>query len=132
MIVYAIGLHLMWALLLNIDGSAANVTSIASTRYLLPKPLTSIAMIVVAFAALYGAIWEANRNRAWKWMIPQQILLMVGAMGAVEAVWDGQFADGVVRSRSFIAADQWDMVWATILHTLAMASIAREGWSGRY
>ncbi len=57
-------------------------------------------------------------------LLPQQILLMMGVSGAIEAIWLSQFADGVLRPRAFIAADQINSVLAAIGHTVAIISHA--------
>lgn len=61
-------------------------------------------------------------------LTPQQLLLTMSATGAIEAIWISQFADGVVRSRAFLAADQSYSIIVAIGHTAAIASHA---W-GRY
>ncbi len=57
--------------------------------------------------------------------MPQQILLMMSAAGAVESMWLGQFADGVLRPHTFIIADQIYSILAAIGHTVAIIMHAR-------
>jgi hypothetical protein len=46
---------------------------------------------------------------------------MMSAAGAIEAMWLGQFADGVLRPTAFIAADQMYTVLAALGHTVAIS-----------
>ena len=55
-------------------------------------------------------------------LIPQQSLLLVSAAGAITAMVLSQFADGVVRPRAFIAADQMHIVLAALGHGAAIVS----------
>lgn len=130
MILYAIVLHLVWALTLYLDDSAANATAVASIRYAIPRPFGILAMLLVAGLAVVGLSMR-NAWHATMLMIPQQFLLLISAGGAFEAMWEGQFADGVVRPTAFIVADQMPAILAAIGHVLAIFAMAREAWSGR-
>ena len=58
-------------------------------------------------------------------LIPQEIVLSISAAGALKAMWTGSFADGVLRSNVFIAADQVYSVILAIGHALAIIFHAR-------
>lgn len=123
MVSYAVALHLSWAIILLIDGSATNATAVHALHRYIALPLLPP---VIAGAALF-AVWGMISNSPWTLvlLLPQQILLMMSAAGAVEAIWLSQFADGVIRARAFIAADQLYSVLAAIGHTLAIIAHAR-------
>jgi hypothetical protein len=123
MVLYAIALHFLWSIILLFDQSALNVTAVDAlfdvTKWLsLPVAAVSVVTGVAAFLAM------AALCSRWSWtvwlLLPQQILLMISASGAIEAVWISQFSDGVIRSRGFIAADQMHIVLAAIGHTAAI------------
>lgn len=119
MVLYAIALHLTWAFLLLFDDAATMATALnALFRYIHPPILLSYVVAAAAFAALVALFSDTP------WIVilllPQQILLMMSAAGATEAIWLAQFADGVIRPRAFIAADQLYSVLAAIGHTAAI------------
>lgn len=119
MVVYAIALHLAWAAILQFDDAATMATALnALFRYIHDPVLLSYVVAAAAFAALLALFSETP------WIVvlllPQQILLMMSAAGATEAIWLAQFADGVIRPRAFIAADQLYSVLAAIGHTAAI------------
>jgi hypothetical protein len=119
MVLYAIALHFVWACLLMIDHAATQATAVnALSRYINSPELLALVVATAGGAALVGL----SMKSAFLVMLllPQQILLMMSAAGAVEAIWLSQFADGVVRSRAFIAADQVYSVLAAIGHTTAI------------
>lgn len=53
-------------------------------------------------------------------LLPQQILLLLSAGGAVQAISIGSFADGIARSRYFIGADQIYAILLAIIQTIAL------------
>ena len=119
MVVYAITLHLVWAFILLFDDAATNATAVhALFRYIHPTLFLSYVIGAAAFAALLALFSE----KPWIviLLLPQQILLMMSAAGAIEAIWLAQFADGVIRPRAFIAADQFYSILAAVGHTAAI------------
>lgn len=122
MVAYAVALHLAWAVILLFDGSATNATALHALHRYIAMPGLSPVIAGAALVAAY-AMWS---NSPWTLvlLLPQQILLMMSAAGAVEAIWLSQFADGVIRARAFIAADQLYSVLAAIGHTLAIIAHA--------
>jgi hypothetical protein len=124
MVLFAIALHYWWAICLAVDKSALGVNAIdALYRYIHPLPLLVGVIATAATMALVGLFTELP----WilLFLIPQQALLMMSAAGAVESMWLGQFADGVLRPHTFIAADQFYSVLAAIGHTAAIIAHAR-------
>lgn len=123
MVLYAIALHLSWSIILLSDYAATNATALnALFRYIQPEGLLSGVIAAAAVAALIALL--AQRPWVVVLLLPQQVLLMMSAAGAIEAIWLSQFADGVVRSRAFIAADQLYSVLAAVGHTVAITSHA--------
>lgn len=122
MVAYAVALHLAWAVILLFDGSATNATALNALHRYIALPLLSPVIAGAALVAAYG-MWSGS---SWTLvlLLPQQILLMMSAAGAIEAIWLSQFADGVIRARAFIAADQLYSVLAAIGHTLAIIAHA--------
>jgi len=59
--------------------------------------------------------------------LPQQFILMESLIGAVIAISTSSFADGVIRPRLFIAADQVPAILAAILHTMAIVNLHING-----
>lgn len=119
MVMYAISLHLVWSGILLFDDAATNATALnALFRYIHSPYLLSFVIFTAATSAFFGLFLESS------WLVilllPQQVLLMMSAAGATEAIWLAQFADGVIRPRAFIAADQLYSVLAAIGHTAAI------------
>jgi hypothetical protein len=130
MVIYAIVMHLVWVACLWLDEGVSQVTAVAAIRYLFPWPYATIAMLIVATCAIVSF---AIRNRFWAagFMVPQQLLLFVSAGGAVQAILEGHFADGVERPWTFLLADQSPAILAAIGHTLALGGVLRYGWIGK-
>ena len=133
MIIYAIGLHLCWGILGTIDETAYFSTA-ASAPFRLFGNLTGVVCIAVAAMALTGLIARFRSPlTSLMCMLPQQSLLIISAIGAAHAIYLGQFADGVVRSRFFIAADQVPAILAAVGHTVSMLRFILKGgfiWIG--
>jgi hypothetical protein len=120
---YAILLHWIQGTLLVLDDSAGWVTSTSHVRewlHISPDGLGLIYITVGSFAALSLLLLE--RYSIWRMavLVPQQFFLVLAALGATDAMWNSQFADGVVRSQFFIVADQIPIVIATVLHSFAL------------
>jgi len=120
MVMFAVTLHLFWAAVILLDGgNALGATGIAALyRYFHP---TAVLIAVLTSASIFTIVGFTSKY-PWSvlFLIPQQILLMMSAAGAIEAIFISQYADGVIRAWSFIAADQAYSVIAAIGHTLAM------------
>lgn len=131
MVSYAITLHLVWAGILATDYEVTNATALnALARFIHPEPV----LIGVLVTAALLAVWGMMTRYPWVVLLlmPQQVLLMMSAAGAFEAIWIAQFADGVVRSREFIAVDQIYSILAAVGHTVAITVHARRLVSARW
>lgn len=56
-------------------------------------------------------------------VVPQLIVILVFAWGAITAVLHGHYADGITRPQSFILADQLSIIILMILYCVAVAEI---------
>lgn len=128
MVLYCICLHLWWAVMITMDGSALMTTSVdALHRIVNDRAILVMLLVAASCASILGMIID----RAWAatLLLPQQIMLMLSATGAIGAIWLSQFADGVVRPREFIAADQFHIFFAAIGHTIAIIMhVKQRGW----
>jgi hypothetical protein len=139
MVLYAVSLHLVWAVILVFDSSAINATAVNALYRaveLLGWPeadsvlLLTVLVCSVALCALVAlTLHHTGRARAWilLLLVPQQAVLFISAAGAIDAIWNAQFADGVIRDRGFIAADQFYSILAALWHTLAIIRQALRG-----
>lgn len=125
MVSYAIVMHLVWAVILAFgDPGVTDATALnALSRFIHPIPV----LIFSITAAALMAVWGMLTSLPWVVLLlmPQQILLMMSAAGAFEAIWLGQFADGTIRPRDFIAVDQIYSILAAVGHTFAIALHAK-------
>ena len=122
-VLFAVLLHLVVGVLLVGDASAGNATATHSLLDLYDSPkLVGMALILAALLALVGILRPSSRLTLLL-LLPQQFALIVSAGGAVNAMWLSQFADGVMRPRPFIIADQSPVALMAILHTLAIIDL---------
>lgn len=121
-ILYAVTLHYVWSILGFFSPDAYNATALRAIFDLFGY-YTPIPCFLVATSALIGLRMPANTT-SLALMIPQQMLLMLSAFGAVHAIAAGHFADGVVRPQTFIASDQVPAIIAAIGHTISIVQRA--------
>jgi hypothetical protein len=118
-IMYAIAVHLITGVVLIVNPDAGASTGPSSVVQLLfgSSLLAGLAMLVAAMLATAAHLVRPLRSWAY-W--PQQLLLMVAAVGALVAVVMGNYADGTVRPTLFIATDQLLVMLLPIFHALAI------------
>jgi hypothetical protein len=122
MVFYGCLLHLVWAGTLLIENTAMNGTAMHALYVMFGSVnILFVALLAVSGCAAWGAI--SQWRHAMFLVIPQQIFLLVSAAGALEAMWLGQFADGVLRSSAFIVADQIYVVLTAFGHSIAIISL---------
>lgn len=124
MVLYCIALHVWWAFMVVIDASALNATALNALIHMVSNRWTiCLALLVSSSMSLIGVLLQT------KWagvlFIPQLIMLMLSSAGVVDAVWLSHFADGVVRSRVFIAADQMHILLTAIGYSVAVITHIR-------
>lgn len=119
MILSAVVLHFLWAGCVFYSDDALGPTGVAALARYIPAVILPWSILTAAVLALVAL----SLRPAWflLMLMPQQILLLMSASGAIEAIWLGQFADGVVRSRVFLLADQFYSILVCIGHTTAIA-----------
>lgn len=118
---YAVCVHYAWAGMLYFDNSASWATPIAPVWHLFHE-YTAHALALFATLAL-ASLFMRDRTPRVMFLIPQQFVMMLSAGGCIVAVWSGQYADGVVHPRLFIAADQFTAILFPALHAVAMMQI---------
>lgn len=121
----AIFQHLIWAICLFISPSAAGVTAISAiSNWAGGASYAKYVILIVALLALVSLCLSTDSKKPkWYWtvmLIPQQLVLMVSAIGAVECISRGMFADGVPRPVPFMFADQIPSILIAIFHTCAI------------
>lgn len=117
---YVICLHWLWGALLLSSPAPLNITAINSLTHFgfISSSYVGVLFLVVAFLA---AISRATPKAVSIFFIlPQQLVLLVSAVGAVTAMISGTFADGVVRSVPFLIADQAPAVLIAAFHILSV------------
>lgn len=123
---YAVALHATWGGLLLSSASVMNITAVHHLSLVIPNRwLLAVAMIVIALSAGLALAFRPML-RSLVLVLPQQMFLMISAVGAVVAISKSQFADGVLRPWQFIATDQVPAILAAVLHTLALVE-----WLGK-
>lgn len=131
MVLCAVAIHLSWAYALALDPSALGATAIhAIYRFVPSRDGVAIVCCLVAMLALIGIFSRSSKTVIWL-LIPQQIVLTFSAAGAIEAIYLGQYADGVLRPIGFIFGDQVSSIWMAFWHTMAIVAHAarlRKGW----
>lgn len=116
---YCTLLHVIWAVLIIFDHSATGGTALSALRHLLGTDVVVMtALLVSSVCAMAGLFVNAPWNVSL--LMPQQSLLFVSAAGAIGAIVLGQFADGVIRPRAFIAADQVHIILIAAAHGAAI------------
>ena len=121
-ILYAVALHLSWGVLLLLNESAGWATAVHSVLvWIGSEYATAAVMFAVAIAAVAG-LHRRLAHSLWGvgLMLPQQAVLFMSAVGAIQAMALSSFADGVVRPNPFIIADQLPAVLIAILHTIGI------------
>jgi hypothetical protein len=119
----AVTVHIIQGWLLIKDDSAAYVTSISHVinwLHLTPDQLGVIYITIAILAFLGWLLFPMGSVRRLVMASFQQGFLMLAAWGAITAMLNSQFADGVVRSSEFISADQIGIVTVAFWHTVAI------------
>lgn len=120
---FASAIHFIWAALLLISPSPILAVPISPLFVLFHlSPITaSFVLAGIAWLGLLGAERKADTT-AILMLLPQQTMLLLSGMAAILAVGAGHYADGIVRSRSFILADQFPTILLGPLYTFSIFS----------
>ena len=122
-VIYAILLHFLQGSLMIISPDAGFVTSTSHVREWLQFSTFWLGVFYVlasVFSVVGLLVFGSGSLQRLLTLLPQQLFLTLAAAGAAVAIIDSQFADGVVRSRYFIAADQSPIIIAALLHSVAV------------
>lgn len=126
----AVALHLLWAAGIILEPSSVFATAPSSVLVLMGIVTGSQqwapAILFAAVAMLAG--WGLISTSPWRhlWMVPQHLVLSISAIGAMHAMWLGEFADGVTRTHWFLIVDQSPIVLITLAHLTALIFISKE------
>ncbi len=116
-VLIAVAIHATWAMLILHDESALNANAVhALFRFVQSPQLLALVLMLVAASALAGSFI----GNMWL-LMPQQVVLVLSGVGAIESIWLAQFADGVLRPHAFIMADQVYSIYLAIGHTVAIS-----------
>lgn len=123
MIYYAVFLHGIWALMILSSDDPFGSTPVHVLE-IHPRIITSALLGGTAAMAVLG-IQKRGTTAGWLLLLPQQILLIISAVGGIVAAALGHYADGVTRPHLFIAADQLPGIVAAVCHTFAIIDLHR-------
>jgi hypothetical protein len=117
-------LHVVVGLMLLTDAAAARSTGPAAIADLFGSTLAGILMLTASALALI-VIFRRVESARWSLLLllPQQALLYLAAWGGLQAILEGQYADGVTRPYTFILTDQLPMMLFALIHTIAVLEI---------
>lgn len=122
-------LHVTWAILLLVSPLAGGSTPVHIVVVVCGGPVrTALVLTVVAVLALvfpFSKHIVSNRSLAGM-LIPQQAVLLMSAGAGIRAAWMQHYADGVVRSWTFILSDQFPVILIALVYTVAVIETAFE------
>jgi hypothetical protein len=119
----AIILHFTWVGLLLVPGTRAfDATPVHEVYGLCGYSAwrTALLLAFVAGAATVGFFRRVPPGVKVLYLFPQQLVLGISAAGAVIAIYESAYADGVLRPSTFIAADQAAVILTWFGHTAAL------------
>lgn len=115
-----IALHLTCAAAYLIDPTIIHITSLSVIEEVF-GPFTILALVFASVLALVPMMRKTPQMLVHLYLWPQQFLLFLSSIAAVQASWFGTYPDGYVpSSRAFIIADQCVFVFLTIAHLTAI------------
>lgn len=123
---YAICLHWIWGATLLSTSVPLGVTAISTVVHLgiVSGHMAGVFFLLVASVAAIGAC--APKPIGAIFLVPQTFVLWLAAYGALNAMFLGSFADGVIRPVSFLITDQAPAVLAAVFHTLAVIGLVKK------
>lgn len=117
---FAITYHLIWAGLLVQSSEPTSVTGLNMLYRVFPNRFLLAGVLAASAILAILAITKARRFVSLFLMLPQQFMLLVPLLAVVTAISTGTFADGVVRSSVFLAADKIGIVLLAVFHSLML------------
>ena len=123
--------HIVWLILLSISEAPIHTAPMSALAFL-GRPGAVIVLLVSVVGSLFGlGYWHPMLNKfptinpAFL-LLPQQMILTASALTACVLIYQGHYADGVIRPSTFIAADQVGGIVIAICHTTAIIRTFRK------
>lgn len=113
-ILYVCSLHSIWGFSLIFLGKS-DIAAWAGFA-LLP----TWGMIILMLGSSSMSYYALIKDKSIVWMLPQQALAMIAAIGCITMVILGHYADGDPHPRIFILRDQLPEILTAIWHTCAI------------
>ena len=108
----------IWKVLADALGLAAQIGR---------APIIAAMLFVVGAMTMRGLLM-AELHAGHKWMLPQNIILLIQAMGCVIFANAGHYADGTPSPTAHIYADQMPFIIAVAAHTLNVVDVFGHGF----
>lgn len=112
-------MHITFAILYLINPQVGGITALHLARELLGSA-TWAALLGAALIAVLPMAIELPARIVHLCLWPQQLVLFLSAVSALQASYLGMYPDGVVRLTSFIYADQCISVYLMGAHLAAL------------
>ncbi len=119
---YAVLLHALWGVLLLAGPSPYGATAVHVYSGV-PRFALAAFLFLASGLAAWSITWPRPSWPSLAALLPQQALLTVSAYSALLAVIEAHYADGVIRPRLFILADQAPVILTMMLHTAAVVEL---------
>ena len=115
----AIALHVIYGGAAFFDRHALQLVPLQTT-----SGLGQVGSAVVFWGASVCALvgmWAACWKKYWRMamFVPQQCLVLLAAMRAMQTIVDGYYMPGIPCARSFIAANEAATIFFAVFHTMA-------------
>lgn len=137
--IYAIVmLHLSWGIFLLLEGGPIAATAIDGiVRFFQPYTLAGGVLIFGGICGIIGIrLFERYPIVSLALFMPMQFLLLFSELTIIQAIFRSHFADGVIRSREFIATDQIYIIIIGLLYTYVLmvnygsTKLLKSKWNG--
>ena len=128
-VMQAVLLFAGWAMMALLSKDATGGTALSAIRDLLGYA-SADNQYVIAFVlgSCSGSLLYGQQKMSSLWRAPMLLLYLAAMFGCLQAIWDGQYADGEPRPRLFIAPDQWAVIVGAAVFVLGMLE-EYSGWS---
>lgn len=126
-VLFASLLHLVWAgLLFSSEGAGYSTPVAVLLKVFGGEVRAGIVLLAVSVAAMWYPFrqYEVSARAIAATLIPQQIILLISAGGALWAVLQGHYADGVIRPFAFILSDQLPSILLALIYTATVLEAA--------
>jgi hypothetical protein len=114
-------LQAIWGMLLLLNYDIAEITALAVNiqKIGIEQHVLGLVMILASILAFTRTFW-GTKSPNWNvlFFIPQQLLLVSSAVGALESAWLGYYPDGTIKPGMFIFADQLPMILLAMKYTV--------------